>query len=128
MELLERRTYRGPSLYAHFPVIRLELDLGELEKHPEDLPELLAYWKIIRKRLWLIILLMLLAGLSPVTNFLKGWAPDWIVDAISGISFMTRFNSISRGVIELRDLFFFVSLILVCLVATTWVVQAKKAA
>ncbi len=34
MELLERRVYRGPSLYAHFPVIRLELDLGALEAWP----------------------------------------------------------------------------------------------
>lgn len=75
-----------------------------------------------------VCLLMLLAGLTPVTNFLKGWASDWIVDAISGVSFMTRFNSISRGVIEFRDLFFFISLVAMCLVATTWVVQAKKAA
>ncbi|MBL8613490.1 MAG: cyanophycin synthetase [Myxococcales bacterium] len=34
MELLERRTYRGPSLYAHFPVMRLTVDLGVLEAWP----------------------------------------------------------------------------------------------
>jgi cyanophycin synthetase len=34
MQLLERRVYRGPSLYAHFPVIRLTVDLGELEQWP----------------------------------------------------------------------------------------------
>ena len=34
MQILERRIYRGPNLYAHFPVIRLNLDLGELERHP----------------------------------------------------------------------------------------------
>ncbi len=34
MELLERRTYRGPSLYAHFPVMRLTIDLGPLEDWP----------------------------------------------------------------------------------------------
>ncbi|MBL9105780.1 MAG: cyanophycin synthetase [Myxococcales bacterium] len=34
MQILERRTYRGPNLYAHFPVIRLALDLGSLEQHP----------------------------------------------------------------------------------------------
>ncbi|HQY63115.1 MAG: cyanophycin synthetase [Myxococcales bacterium] len=34
MELLERRVYRGPSLYAHFPVIRLTVDLGALEAWP----------------------------------------------------------------------------------------------
>jgi len=34
MELLERRVYRGPSLYAHFPVMRLTIDLGVLESWP----------------------------------------------------------------------------------------------
>ena len=34
MEILERSTYVGPSHYAHFPVIRLELDLGALEEWP----------------------------------------------------------------------------------------------
>ncbi|MBC8068604.1 MAG: cyanophycin synthetase [Deltaproteobacteria bacterium] len=34
MKILERRIYRGPNLYAHFPVIRLRLDLGELEQWP----------------------------------------------------------------------------------------------
>src|ERR1700730_11964531 len=34
MRILERSVYVGPSLYARFPVIRLELDLGELEAGP----------------------------------------------------------------------------------------------
>ena len=34
MRILDRSIYQGPSLYAHFPVIRLELDLGELENWP----------------------------------------------------------------------------------------------
>src|SRR6202021_1408086 len=31
MRILDRSVYVGPSLYARFPVIRLELDLGALE-------------------------------------------------------------------------------------------------
>ena len=34
MLVLERRVYRGPSLYAHFPVMRLTVDLGPLEAWP----------------------------------------------------------------------------------------------
>ncbi len=34
MRVLKRSVYVGPSLYAHFPVIRLELDLGALEAWP----------------------------------------------------------------------------------------------
>src|SRR6476661_8168103 len=34
MRIIDRAVYVGPSLYAHFPVIRLELDLGQLEQWP----------------------------------------------------------------------------------------------
>jgi cyanophycin synthetase len=34
MRIVERSVYVGPSTYAHFPVIRLELDLGPLEDWP----------------------------------------------------------------------------------------------
>lgn len=34
MKILERRVFRGPNLYAHFPVIRFILDLGHLEQWP----------------------------------------------------------------------------------------------
>ena len=34
MRILDRAVFVGPSLYAHFPVIRLELDLGKLEAWP----------------------------------------------------------------------------------------------
>ena len=34
MRILNRNVYMGPSQYAKFPVIRLELDLGELEQWP----------------------------------------------------------------------------------------------
>ncbi|HWM89191.1 MAG TPA: cyanophycin synthetase [Thermoanaerobaculia bacterium] len=34
MEILETRVYRGPNLYALWPMIRLKIDLGELEQYP----------------------------------------------------------------------------------------------
>ena len=34
MRILNRNVYVGPSQYAKFPVIRLELDLGALEQWP----------------------------------------------------------------------------------------------
>jgi cyanophycin synthetase len=34
MRIIERAVYQGPSLYAHFPVIRLVVDLGPLEGWP----------------------------------------------------------------------------------------------
>jgi cyanophycin synthetase len=34
MKITEQRVFRGPSIYAHFPVMRLTVDLGALEDHP----------------------------------------------------------------------------------------------
>ena len=34
MRITARSVFVGPSQYAHFPVIRLELDLGVLEQWP----------------------------------------------------------------------------------------------
>jgi ABC-2 type transport system permease protein len=70
---------------------------------------------------------LLLAGMPIVIDFFRGWLASPIVDAIASVSFLTRFDALSRGVIELRDLVFFASLIVVCLVLTTWVLDAKKA-
>lgn len=69
----------------------------------------------------------LLAGFGPVTDFLNSWAPQVIIDAITGFSFFTRFDSISKGVLDSRDLLFFASLILVCLFGTAVMVEVKKA-
>jgi ABC-2 type transport system permease protein len=74
-----------------------------------------------------VCLVLLLAGLPPVIDFLKGWAPLGVVEAVSSMSFLTRFESLGRGVIEARDIFFFASLIVACLLITTWTLEAKKA-
>jgi cyanophycin synthetase len=34
MKILSTNVYVGPSLYAHFPVIRHQVDLGVLEEWP----------------------------------------------------------------------------------------------
>ena len=34
MQILDKAVFVGPSLYAHFPVIRLDIDLGPLEEWP----------------------------------------------------------------------------------------------
>ena len=68
----------------------------------------------------------LLAGFPPVLGFFSGWAPQSIIDAVAGFSFLTRFDSISKGVIDARDLIFFFSLIATFLFATGVIVDAKK--
>lgn len=55
------------------------------------------------------------------------WAPQWLVDAIASLSFLVRFDAISKGVIDLRDLLYFLSLIAAWLTATAVVIDLKKA-
>ncbi len=74
-----------------------------------------------------VCLVLLLAGLPPVVDFIKDAVPQWMVDAVTGMSFLTRFENISRGVIDVRDIVYFVSLIGVSLGVTTVVLEAKKA-
>jgi ABC-2 type transport system permease protein len=72
--------------------------------------------------------LLLLAGFPLVLDFFRAFAPQGVVDAISGLSFLTHFNSISKGVIDLRDLIYFLLMIGVWLYANAVVIDLKKAA
>jgi ABC-2 type transport system permease protein len=71
--------------------------------------------------------IFLLAGHPPVIEFLRSWAPAPIVETVATFSFLTRFDSLAKGVIDIRDLIFFGSLMAVCLAATGLVLDAKKA-
>jgi len=73
-----------------------------------------------------ICLLFILAGLEVVVGFFSSWAPDWLVDAITSMSFLTHFNSIQRGLIGLPDLVYFLSLIAGWLFACGIVLEMKK--
>jgi ABC-2 type transport system permease protein len=69
----------------------------------------------------------LLAGFPLVLDFFSAWAPQLLVDAISGLSFLTHFNSLSKGVIDLRDVVYFLAVIAAWLYATAIVLDIKKA-
>ncbi len=58
-----------------------------------------------------LCLFFILAGYPPVTGVLSGWAPVWLVKLISDMSFLTHFTAMQRGVIDLRDLIYFLSVI-----------------
>lgn len=74
-----------------------------------------------------VCLALVLVGTPWVLGFFSGWAPPAAVDAIASLSFYTHFNSISRGVIESRDVVFFALLIAATLYANTIVLQLMKA-
>jgi ABC-2 type transport system permease protein len=71
--------------------------------------------------------LFIVSGFPMVLDGFSGWAPQWLVDAVASLSFLTRFEAISKGVIDLRDLLYFVTLIAAWLAATAVVIDLKKA-
>lgn len=77
--------------------------------------------------LTVVVCLLLLAGYPLALDFVRGWAPQALVDAVAGLSFLTHFNAISRGVLDLRDVVFFLLSIAAWLAATVLVIEMKKA-
>ena len=69
----------------------------------------------------------LLSGFSIVLDFFRAWAPQYAVDAVASLSFLTHYTSISKGVIDLRDIIYFATLIGGWLYANAVVLEMKKA-
>ncbi len=69
----------------------------------------------------------LLSGLPMVMDLFSGWAPQSLLDAVANFSFLAHFSTISRGVIDLRDLVYFAMVIAFWLMVNTFVLEIKKA-
>ena len=74
-----------------------------------------------------ICFLFTVSGAPIVLDFFSAWAPQTILDAVASFSFLTHFNSIIDGVIDVRDIIFFGSFIALWLFANFVIVQANKA-
>ncbi len=73
-------------------------------------------------------LLLLLAGWEPITGFFVRWAPDWLVRTIASFSFMPHYDSMQRGVIDLQDIAYYISVIVLMIFATHIVLDNRKSA
>ncbi len=74
-----------------------------------------------------LALFLILAGYPPVTNLLVQWAKPWVVDTIAAFSVMTHFESIQKGVVDSRDILYFLSVIVFSLFTTSVIVRAHRA-
>ena len=74
-----------------------------------------------------VCFVFLVSGFPMVLDFFTSWAPQILVDGIASLSFLTHFESISKGVIDLRDLIYFSFLILAFLYANTIVLRWRQA-
>ena len=71
--------------------------------------------------------LFVVMGSPIVLNAFPEWIPQFIVDAFSAMGFLTHFDSISKGVLDIRDFLFFAAFIFAWLLASAIVIEIKKA-
>lgn len=71
-------------------------------------------------------LFMILAGFPPVTDLLTNWAPSWLVETVAAFSVFPHFEGFQRGVLDLRDIVFFGSVIGFCLFVTGVVLRSLR--
>jgi ABC-2 type transport system permease protein len=73
-----------------------------------------------------ICFLFTLGGTNIVLGLASSLLPSGMVELIASFSFLNHFDQIKKGVIDLRDLIFFISVMGVFLFATTLVLDLKK--
>jgi ABC-2 type transport system permease protein len=73
-----------------------------------------------------VCFLFTISGAPLVLDFFQAWAPAILVDTISSFSFLTHFMAIAAGVIDLRDLVYFGSVIALFLFITVTLIDLKK--
>ncbi|MEM8800467.1 MAG: ABC transporter permease subunit, partial [Pseudomonadota bacterium] len=74
-----------------------------------------------------ICFLFTVAGLPIVLDAVTAIVPV-LGNLIADLSFLSHFEAITRGVIDLRDLFFFLSMMVVWLIATSILIDSKREA
>ncbi|MGA8049328.1 MAG: ABC transporter permease [Burkholderiales bacterium] len=74
-----------------------------------------------------ICLFLILCGFNPVTDLLARWASPAFVDTVAAFSVITHFDGFQKGVIDTRDLFFFLSVIGFSLFTTSVIIRNHRA-
>jgi ABC-2 type transport system permease protein len=74
-----------------------------------------------------LCLFLILAGFTPVTDLMTRWANPAIVEIVASFSVITHFDGFQKGVIDTRDLFFFLSVIGFALFATSVIIRNHRA-
>jgi len=71
--------------------------------------------------------ILVYAGMPTTLNYLSGFLPAGLVSAVEGMSFLTHFESLQKGLIQLPDILYFVFLILGWIFACIIVLDERKA-
>ena len=74
----------------------------------------------------IICLFLLLAGWPPVIDMLVKWAPDWLVNGTASFGFMPHYEAFQKGIVDSRDIAYFLSVIVFMLFGTYIVIENKR--
>ena len=74
-----------------------------------------------------VCLVLVLAGYGPVIEFFEGWVKPAVLDTITSFSVMTHFESFRKGILDSRDLVFFLSIIGFSLFSTNVILRSHRA-
>ena len=74
-----------------------------------------------------LCLLLILVGFSPLTDLLARWASPWLVEAVSRFSVLTHYDGFQKGVLDSRDLAYFLSVMAFSLFATGVILRNHRA-
>jgi ABC-2 type transport system permease protein len=74
-----------------------------------------------------LCLFLILAGFPPVIRLFEGSSWRWLVDVVTSFSVITHFDSFQKGVLDSRDLLFFLSVIIFSLFSTSVILRGHRA-
>jgi gliding motility-associated transport system permease protein len=74
-----------------------------------------------------LCLFLILVGFNPVTDLLARWTSPAVVDTVAAFSVITHFDGFQKGVLDSRDLLFFLSVIGFALFATGVIIRGHRA-
>ena len=74
-----------------------------------------------------ICLFLILAGFAPVVNLMQNSSHPWLVDLVTSFSVITHFDGFQKGVLDSRDVIFFLSVIVFSLFSTSVILRGHRA-
>ena len=74
-----------------------------------------------------LCLFLILAGFPPIIKLLENWASPWMVDTVTSFSVMRHFEGFQRGVLDSRDIIFFLSVMVFSLFTTSAILRGHRA-
>lgn len=75
-----------------------------------------------------ICFLFLMSGVELVLAAFRAWAPPIVVDLVASFSLLTHFNELMKGVVSAATAVYLATLVVVCLIVNTLLVDLEKAA